>query len=113
MYIEFKVHARAVDEILENPPLALRDLANEVSRGFFSHLALERLHENTVYGKYTDRLIALLVKRGRVQGSLRGALRGIEELIPVQLRLFLWLIVNGEELNASLSINEEEDLCKY
>ena len=106
-YIEFKVHARAVDEILENLPLVLRDLADEVSRGFSPHLALERLHENAVYGKYTDRLIALLVKRGRVQGSLRDALKGIEKLMPVQLRLSLWLVVNGEELGATPDVYNE------
>ena len=107
MYIEFKVHARAVDEILKNLSLVLRELADEVSRGFSPHLALERLHENAVYGKYTDRLIALLVKRGRVQGSLRDALKGIEELMPVQLRLSLWLVVNGEELGATPDVYNE------
>ncbi|RLF23099.1 MAG: hypothetical protein DRN15_07125 [Thermoprotei archaeon] len=103
-YLEFRLHARVVDELLENLPTVLRDIADEVERGFSPHQALERLYENATYGKFTDRFIALLVKRARVLGSLRDALRGIEHLLPIQMRLSLWLLTLGEELGASSGV---------
>ncbi|MCS7386517.1 MAG: hypothetical protein NDF55_07285 [archaeon GB-1867-005] len=106
-WIEFKVHANTIDEILENLPAILRDLADEVDQGFSPHQALERLFENATYGKFTDKFIALLVKRARVFGSLRDSLTGIEHLLPVQARLALWLIILGEELGATSSVYHE------
>ena len=106
-WIEFKIHANTIDEILENLPTILRDLADEVEQGFSPHQALERLFENATYGKFTDKFIALLVKRARVFGSLRDSLIGIEKLLPVQARLALWLIVLGEELGATSSVYHE------
>ena len=106
-YLEFKLHARVIDELLENLPTILRDIADEVERGFSPHQALERIYENATYGKFTDRFIALLVKRARVLGSLRDALRGIEHLLPIQMRLSLWLLTLGEELGASSGVYHE------
>ena len=106
-YFEFRLHARVVDELLENLPTVLRDVADEVERGFSPHQALERLYENATYGKFTDRFIALLVKRARVLGSLRDALKGVEQLLPIQMRLALWLLTLGEELGASSGVYHE------
>ena len=106
-YLEFRLHARVIDELLENLPTILRDIADEVERGFSPHQALERLYENATYGKFTDRFIALLVKRARVLGSLRDALKGIEQLLPIQMRLSLWLLTLGEELGASAGVYHE------
>ncbi|MCD6361622.1 MAG: type II secretion system F family protein, partial [Armatimonadetes bacterium] len=106
-YMEFRVHSQVVDELLENLPTILRDIADEVERGFSPHQALERLYENAAYGKYTDRFIALIVKRARVLGSLRDAIMGIESLLPIQMRLALWLLTLGEELGATSGVYQE------
>jgi len=106
-FIEFRIHSQVVDELLENLPSILRDIADEVERGFSPHQALERLYENAAYGKYTDRFIALIVKRARISGSLRDAIMGIESLLPIQMRLALWLLTLGEGLSATSGVYQE------
>ncbi|MCD6155418.1 MAG: type II secretion system F family protein [Candidatus Verstraetearchaeota archaeon] len=106
-WVEFKIHAKAIDEILEYLPTILRDLADEIERGFTPHQALENISGNASYGKFTDKFIALLVKRARIYGSLRDALTGIGDLLPIQARLALWLIILGEELGATSTIYHE------
>jgi len=99
-YIEFKREARVVDEILEMLPNVIRDLADEIHRGSPPAIALERISESHSYGEWMDRLISLLIRRLRITGSLKEALRGLEPFLPEPMKVALGLMIVSEEYGA-------------
>ncbi len=100
-WLEFRTHARAVDQIIDRLPIFLRDIADEVHRGIPPFMAIEYISETHSYGIWMDRLISLLVRRMRLTGSLRSAVEGIEHLLPHPFRVSLGLVILGEEYGAS------------
>ena len=99
-YLEWRLQARVQDELLENLPLVLRGVAEQVARGLAPHQALENVARLGGFPKYTTRLLSLIVKEARVHGSLRDAYEKIKGLLPKPWRVSLELLTQAEEMGA-------------
>ncbi len=99
-WIEFRREASIVDDIVEKLPILMRDLADEIYRGAPPLLALERISEVHSYDVWMDRLISLIIRRIRITGSIREALKGIQSLLPYPMRIALGLLTLSEEYGA-------------
>ena len=99
-FLEFRLHAQIIDEIIDKLPSLLRDLASEIHRGAPPHIGLERVSETHTYGPWMDRLVSLIVRRLRITGSLKEAIAGIERLLPEPVKVSFSLIVLSEEYGA-------------
>jgi len=102
-YLEYRKHAKAVDETVENLPVFLRDIADEVKRGYSPIQALSTVHESKSYGKYFDRLLRLLVNKIRLQG-VREALLSLEPYLPKQVFFSLDLLADADEIGARAEV---------
>ena len=94
-YIEWRLYSRTVDEVVEDLPRVLRDVADEVARGYSPHQALENIAEG--YGGYTGRLLSLIIKEARVCGGLREAYTRLKNILPKPWRISLELLALTEE----------------
>ena len=101
--LDWRRQARVFNELLDDLHLVLRDIAEQVDREFSPHQAVENIYSVGGYGRYTMRLISLLVKEARVSGSLRDAYGKIRELLPKPWRISLELISLIEEMGAGSS----------
>ena len=99
-YLDWKRQTNVFNELLDDLPLVLRDIAEQVDREFSPHQAVENIYASGGYGRYTNRLISLLVKEARVMGSLRDAYNKVKTLLPKPWRISLELISLIEEMGA-------------
>ena len=99
-YLDWRRQTRVFNELLDDLPLVLRDIAEQVDREFSPHQAVENIYSVGGYGRYTMRLISLLVKEARVAGSLRDAYEKIKNLLPKPWKISLELISLIEEMGA-------------
>ena len=102
-YLEFRRHARAIDETIENLPTFIRDVADEVKRGASPLQALAHIHETRSYGRYFDRLLRLLINKINLQG-VRKALEDLKPYLPRQVFFCLDVIADADEIGARAEV---------
>jgi len=99
-YLEWRLQAKVQDELLESLPLVLRGVAEQVSKGFSVHQALENVAKAGGLPRYADKLLTLILKEARIYGSLRDAYVKVRDLLPKPWRFSLELLVVAEEVGA-------------
>lgn len=88
------------EELFESLPVFLRSIAEQTSKGFSVGQAIENILESGGLGKYTSRLISLIVKEARIFGSLRDAYNRLKDLLPFPWRVTLELLSLADELGS-------------
>ncbi|MCD6563837.1 MAG: type II secretion system F family protein [Thermoproteales archaeon] len=99
-YIEWRKQKMIQEELFETLPIFLRSIAEQTSKGFSVGQAIENILESGGLGKYTSRLISLIVKEARIFGSLRDAYGRLKELLPFPWRVSLELLALTDELGS-------------
>ena len=99
-YFEWRIQDSATRQLLEDLPRILRDVAEQVDKGYGVHRALENAYSTGGYQKYTMKLLSLLIKEARIKGSLREAYDRVKSLLPKPWRISLELLVLIEETGA-------------
>ena len=99
-YIEWRLQDKVTQQLMDDLPRFLRDVAEQTGRGFSVHQALENSYSVGGYGRYTMKLLSLIVKEARIHGSLRSAYVKVRKLLPKQWRVSLELLTLIEEAGA-------------
>ena len=95
--LQWGLRSRVSRELLDDLPVVLRDIAEQVERGATIVQALEVSARVGSYRKYTARLLNLLAVQARVQGSLREGFKKVERLLPHPWRVAFDLLVLAQE----------------